>query len=204
MRLLTILACLGLSLPAKAEEVATYDPEAMEAPAVSIPFVGQPIPRERPEDLRAFVAPFGPVPDPPMSPMNPNHPMDRALVCMARNLYYESRGQSRSGQIAVGHVVLNRVKHRHYPNSVCRVVKQGGLKGPCQFSWYCDRHSNQPKNLKIYSKMLDLSLKVLSGETKDPTNGANMFHNTSVRPTWARVAAPRGRIGHIFYFLRTR
>lgn len=164
-----------------------------------------PVPRVRPADFRPPAAPDGPVPLPPMSPMNPAHPMDRALVCMARNLYHEARGQSRKGQIAVGHVVMNRVRHRRYPNTVCGVIKQGGLKGPCQFSWYCDRRSNKPRDMKSYSRLLDLSLQILSGEVADPTNGANMFHSTAVRPRWARVAQSRGRIGaHLFYYLRGR
>lgn len=165
-----------------------------------------PVPMARPEDLpRPFVAPLDPVPLPPLSPMNPSHPMDRPLVCMARNLYHEARGQGRTEQIAVGHVVLNRVKHRYYPNSVCGVIKQGGLKGPCQFSWYCDKRSNSPRDLRTYSRMLELALEVLSGETEDPTKGANMFHSHRVRPNWARTAQPRGRIGaHYFYYIRTR
>ena len=199
MNRLTFAILLWLGLPAQAEQVATG------IQATSVPFTGQPIPLERPDGLWAYAAPDGAVPVPALSPMNPNHPMDRALVCLARNLYYESRGQTRKGQVAVGHVVLNRVDHRYYPNSVCKVVKQGGVKGPCQFSWYCDRHSNQPRDLKTYSRMLNVALEVLSGQTSDPTNGANMFHSKAVRPKWARVAKPRGRIGdHFFYYLRTR
>lgn len=201
MKRLAIIAMIAFGLPAQAEQFSNADLSA----SIAIPFIGQPLPLARPDGLWAYAAPDGPVPAPPLSPMNPNHPMDRALVCMARNMYYESRGQSQKGQLAVGHVVLNRVKHRYYPNSVCRVVKQGGIKGPCQFSWYCDGRSNQPGDAKTYSKMLDLSLKVLSGETTDPTNGANMFHATSVRPSWARKAQSRGQIGdHKFYYLRTR
>ncbi|MEM8539026.1 MAG: cell wall hydrolase [Pseudomonadota bacterium] len=199
IRILISLALLS-AWPAIAEEQI-----ASVTPKVSVPFVGQPVPLQRPDGLWAYAAPDGPVPSPPLSPMNPNHPMDRALVCMARNIYYESRGQSREGQVAVGHVVLNRVKHRYYPNSVCRVIKQGGRNGPCQFSWYCDRHSNEPKNRKTYARMLDVALDVLSGEVADPTNGANMFHSTAVRPSWARKAQPRGKIGdHYFYYIRTR
>ncbi|MEM9138683.1 MAG: cell wall hydrolase [Pseudomonadota bacterium] len=195
---LAMLGLLVLAAPARADETGAAIP-------VGVPFMGQPIPQERPEGLWAYAAPIGPVPSPPMSPMSPAHPMDRALVCMARNIYYESRGESLKGQIAVAHVVLNRVKNRAYPNSVCRVVKQGGLKGPCQFSWYCDRIPNTPKNRKVYARMLDVALAVLSGETEDPTNGANMFHSTAVNPRWAGAAQPRGRIDdHVFYYLRGR
>ena len=163
------------------------------------------MPPVRPAGRLIPAAPEGPVPMPPRSPMHPDHPMDRALVCMARALYFEARGQSRAGQLAVGHVIMNRVRHRHYPNTVCGVVMQGGRSGPCQFSWYCDRRSNTPGDLKSYGRLLRLALRILTGDTSDPTNGANMFHNTRVRPHWARVAQPRGQIGsHLFYYLGQR
>ena len=46
------------------------------------------------------------------------------LYCLAANLYFEARGESIKGQIAVAEVTLNRVKANQYPNSVCNVVFQ--------------------------------------------------------------------------------
>jgi len=45
--------------------------------------------------------------------------------CLAKNIYFEARNQSTAGQIAVSHVVLNRVKSNRYPNTICGVVEQG-------------------------------------------------------------------------------
>jgi len=132
-------------------------------------------------------------------------PIDSALVCMARTLYYEARGQGRRGLEAVAHVVLNRVAHRQFPRTICGVVTEGGKRGPCQFSWYCDGRSDRPRDMREYARVFAIAWEVLAGLTKDPTGGANMFHNTRVRPRWARVAEARGRIGaHLFYYLRRR
>ena len=48
-----------------------------------------------------------------------------SLVCLALNVYHEAKNQSFLGQVAVAQVVMNRVKDKRYPNTVCEVVKQG-------------------------------------------------------------------------------
>ncbi|MEM6622552.1 MAG: cell wall hydrolase [Pseudomonadota bacterium] len=132
-------------------------------------------------------------------------PMDSDLVCLARTVYFESRGLGRTDQAAVAHVVLNRVRHQDYPGTICDVVKDGGAERPCQFSWYCDGRSDTPGNRPEYEAAIRVAHGVLNGEIDDPTDGANMFHNTSVNPRWARVAELKTRIGrHLFYYLRRR
>ena len=44
-------------------------------------------------------------------------------ACLAKNIYFEARNQSTAGQIAVSHVVMNRVKSSRYPNTICEVVR---------------------------------------------------------------------------------
>ena len=53
-----------------------------------------------------------------------------SLRCLTEALYFEARGESRSGQRAVAEVILNRVDSRAFPGSVCHVVHQRG-----QFSY---------------------------------------------------------------------
>jgi spore germination cell wall hydrolase CwlJ-like protein len=48
----------------------------------------------------------------------------KELMCLARNIYFESRGEPEKGKIAVGMVTLNRTQHPSFPNSICEVVKQ--------------------------------------------------------------------------------
>ena len=47
------------------------------------------------------------------------------MWCLALNIYYESRSSNRADRMAVADVVLNRVKHTYYPNTICGVVQQG-------------------------------------------------------------------------------
>ncbi len=46
--------------------------------------------------------------------------------CLSEALYFEARGESLTGVVAVAEVILNRVDSPDYPNSVCGVVNQGG------------------------------------------------------------------------------
>ena len=54
-------------------------------------------------------------------------------VCLACNLYFEARGEEKTGIVAVAMVTLNRVNSFEYPNSICKVVWQ-----KWQFSWTRD------------------------------------------------------------------
>ena len=51
---------------------------------------------------------------------------DAEWQCLTEALYFEARGESLQGQIAVAEVILNRVDSPLYPRSVCKVVKQRG------------------------------------------------------------------------------
>ncbi len=124
------------------------------------------------------------------------------LQCMALNLYFEARGESRAGQQAVAHVVLNRAHHAGFPGSVCGVVKQGGegRRYHCQFTWWCDGLSDKPRNKRSWRQSVILAAEVLNKLTSDPTNGALWYHADYVSPYWKGSMKKGPKIGkHIFY-----
>ena len=61
-----------------------------------------------------------------------------ALKCLTQAIYYEAANEPLKGKRAVAQVVLNRLKHPAYPNSVCGVVYEGVNQPVCQFSFTCD------------------------------------------------------------------
>jgi hypothetical protein len=129
---------------------------------------------------------------------------EASVHCLALNIYHEARAEPEAGQQAVAAVTLNRVASPAFPNSVCQVVKQGGRKlNRCQFSWWCDRRPDEPRENGAWNRALALSRKALSGEISDPTRGALYYHATRVKPRWARTFERTGQIGqHIFYRLQ--
>jgi N-acetylmuramoyl-L-alanine amidase len=126
---------------------------------------------------------------------------DKALQCLALNVYHEARSEPVVGQVAVAAVTLNRVASQSFPDSVCGVVEQGGQElNHCQFSWWCDGRTDAPRNKEAWQEALRVSLLALSGKAHDPTGGALYYHTTSVHPRWSKVFKRTARIGrHVFY-----
>jgi spore germination cell wall hydrolase CwlJ-like protein len=125
---------------------------------------------------------------------------DRQVECLAKNIYFESRGQPLAGQVGVAMVTLNRLE-QGYERTVCGVVKQRMVADVCQFSWVCEGPKNRPAG---YDWRLAVGIAITalenSNDIQDPTNGATHFHATHVRPDWARVYTQAMKIGdHIFY-----
>ena len=132
-----------------------------------------------------------------------------SLICLALNVYHEAKNQSFLGQVAVAQVVMNRVKDKRYPNTVCEVVKQGQtykwkpsfpIKNKCQFSWYCDGKSDKAREKKAWDIALTVANGVYYGNLDDFVEGATHYHAHYVNPSWAETKTYITRIDdHIFY-----
>ena len=62
-----------------------------------------------------------------------------AQTCLTQAIYYEAASEPDDGQRAVAQVILNRVAHSAFPNTVCGVVYQGSERVTgCQFTFTCD------------------------------------------------------------------
>lgn len=126
------------------------------------------------------------------------------MLCLALNDYWEARGETLLGRVAVAQVVLNRARDPRFPNTICDVVtenRSGGNRG-CQFSWFCDGKSDRPVDQEAWRSSVLMALSILRHDNavRDPTHGALWYHNTSVRPGWARRMVRTARIGdHMFY-----
>ena len=124
--------------------------------------------------------------------------------CLALNDYFEARGESTAGRLAVAHVVLNRVMDTRFPEDICSVVKQNRTRHAhrCQFSWYCDNRSDTPYNKAAWHRSRKLATAILQKDSAlvDPTNGSLWYHASFVSPRWSanlRVSLVLG--GHVFY-----
>lgn len=110
------------------------------------------------------------------------------VACLAKNIYYEARGEPFEGQLAVAHVTLNRLASPLFPDTICDIVTQKR-----QFSWVNDTRLM----LDVADSYKLLAIEILSGKYSDPTKGALFFHAHWVKP-FKRERVKR--IGnHIFY-----
>ena len=125
--------------------------------------------------------------------------------CLALSIYWEARGESRRGMIAVGWTVINRVQSKHFPSAPCDVVRQGGEQSPCQFSWWCDGRSDRPRDRDSWRTALLVAARLLVNPPPDPTGGALWYHADYVHPRWRRALKRNRKIGaHIFYMHNAR
>ena len=126
----------------------------------------------------------------------------KEIECLALTIYFEARGEPRMGKLAVGHVVMNRVRDRRYPQWICDVVRQGGEwpRNRCQFTWWCDGRSDQPRERTAWQESKALARNIYWGFSEDPTNGALWYHADYVAPIWRKALGEGPTIGrHIFY-----
>jgi len=120
--------------------------------------------------------------------------------CLALALYWEARGETRDGMIAVGWTILNRTQSPEFPATPCGVIFQGGERPPCQFSWWCDGKSDRPRDRDSWIRARLVAAELLMDPPPDPTGRALFYHSTSIRVPWKRKRTRTVRIGHhIFY-----
>lgn len=127
--------------------------------------------------------------------------LDDAITCLARTIYWEARGEDAAGQEAIANVVMNRLGHEGFPETVCAVVTDGKEQGACQFSWWCDGHSDDAdEEAESYALAKEISRKALNRQLDNRTKGAVYFHHRNVTPDWATKYIKTAEVGdHIFY-----
>lgn len=124
---------------------------------------------------------------------------DAQWQCLTEAIYFEARGETLDGQIAVAEVILNRADSPLYPGSVCGVVKQRG-GGGCQFSFVCDGHADRMRERTASDLAGRIARAMLDGAPRVLTDGATHFHTRHVRPGWSKRFAHTATIGaHHFY-----
>jgi spore germination cell wall hydrolase CwlJ-like protein len=128
---------------------------------------------------------------------------EQEIYCLAQNIYFEARGETKKGQQAVADVTLNRVKNKRFPSTVCKVVYYK-VNRKCAFSWVCQFEDYIIKNEKAFAKAKQIAYNKYNtfkrGQKYDITNGATFYHANYVDPYWTAKKTTHLVIGsHIFY-----
>ena len=127
--------------------------------------------------------------------------LETAFMCLALNIYHEARHLPQDEQVAVAHVVLNRVNDDRFPGSVCEVVKEGGYsrRYQCQFSWYCDGKVDTPYEKDAWEDARRSAAVALT--VADPTGGALFYRAAWRAPTgwWQTLKVVYADKGHVYY-----
>ncbi len=120
--------------------------------------------------------------------------LDPQLRCLAGAIYFEARGESLAGQLAVGRVVVQRASSGRFPGSYCGVVYQ-----PSQFSFV--RGRSMPavsESSTAWQRAVAIARIADEGSWRSPAEGALFFHAARVSPGWRLTRLARVD-NHVFY-----
>lgn len=126
------------------------------------------------------------------------------LTCLARNIYFEARGEPLAGQYAVAEVTMNRVSSPYHPHTVCDVVHEKHWNARQRryigaFSWTELESLHRPKG-GAWQRALSIAEDVYDNRHTPAVHGALFYHANYVQPAWAEAKKPIAEIGsHIFY-----
>jgi spore germination cell wall hydrolase CwlJ-like protein len=119
--------------------------------------------------------------------------IDPELRCLAGAVYFESRGESLPGQLAVAHVVINRAQSGRFPKSLCGVVLQKR-----QFSFVRGGRMPAVRNTALWDNAVAIAQIARDGSWKNHAPGALFFHARYVSPGWRKTRIAQID-NHIFY-----
>jgi N-acetylmuramoyl-L-alanine amidase len=123
-------------------------------------------------------------------------PLDAEATCLATAVYFEARGESAEGQLAVARVVMNRAASGKYPPTWCSTVKQ-----PAQFSFV--RNGQFPAvniGSDSWRKAQAITRLAMSNAVPSLSSDVLWYHANYVAPSWGRRLTRAEKIGaHIFY-----
>lgn len=125
-----------------------------------------------------------------------NSTLDEQTNCLATAVYFEARGESVDGQLAVARVVMNRAASGRYPPDWCSVVKQHA-----QFSFV--RHGEFPyidANCLAWRRAKAVAELAVANIVPSVSNDVLWYHANYVAPAWRHGLQEVQQIGaHIFY-----
>lgn len=126
------------------------------------------------------------------------------LTCLARNIYFEARGESIMGQFAVAEVTMNRVLSKRFPDSVCTVVHEKRWDAIRKryvgaFSWTELDFLKKPKG-KPWARATKVAIAAYDKQEAAKVPGALFYHAERINPQWSRTKKMVAKIGrHKFY-----
>jgi spore germination cell wall hydrolase CwlJ-like protein len=126
----------------------------------------------------------------------------KSVKCLTEAIYFEARGETVRGQIAVAQVVMNRVFSGYYPNTVCGVVYQNASHHlACQFTFACDGISDVVREPDAWERAKKIAAETIDGQLWLPEVGkATHYHAYWVHPSWVHEMTKMYKLGvHTFY-----
>jgi spore germination cell wall hydrolase CwlJ-like protein len=189
---------------ARAAGVADAAATSLTVESLGLDQLQDPAPTTAPEGIERVTTPAG---DEIVRPVRDNRSLgelvaahagsetpDAETECLARAVYWESKGEPLTGQLSVAEVVINRARSGRFAPTICGVVRQ-----PSQFSFVRRGYIPQPPS---GSRDWRTAVAIAQIAMQDLADGgaprALYFHARHARPGWRRTRV--ATIGnHVFY-----
>ncbi|ANU06765.1 cell wall hydrolase [Paraurantiacibacter namhicola] len=173
--------------------------EPAAEPAPEVRFVAEPVVQEIPAETEQPAEPEAPVAGNSLNEVMANVPhdgdMSADMQCLAKAVYFESRGEPVAGQLAVATVIINRADSSRFPDTYCSVVKQRS-----QFSFVKGGRIPEPRSGAAWNRARKVARIAHRGLWESEVGDALYFHATYVKPRWASRMTRRAKIStHVFY-----
>ncbi len=178
-------ATLALAMPALAETTLPVLPGEDDRVTVAMTATTAPT-----DGLPALVQMAAAVPDVGVAVSDVRAADATELDCLATAVWFESRGETLEGQLAVAQTVVNRARSGRWGKGMCGVIK-----APRQYNFAASRVQ---RGTATFTTALAIARIAAAGLWHDMAAGAHSFHAARISPRWrlTRVA----KIGnHVFY-----
>ena len=204
---LIALAWWSFAAPSELGQDAA-DPASNAAAAAAIPVPAVEavryldITQDEAREVNAAV-PFSKRPNPAATPFRPVLMVAdaaRATDCLAAAAWFEA-GNDPLGAASVVQVVLNRVRHPSFPNTVCGVVFQGSERQTgCQFSFTCDGAMARTPSPAAWAAARYAAIAGLNGLVFKSVGWSTHYHTNWVVPYWSTSVDKTAIVlTHIFF-----
>ena len=121
--------------------------------------------------------------------------LDAQGQCLANAIYFEARGESLEGQLAVADVVINRTESRKYPSTWCKVIKQ-----KAQFSFVKNKQFPKVRDMESWETAKAVARIAIEDAHEIVPEGVLWYHADYVSPRWRHNLNQVAKVGvHLFY-----
>ncbi len=127
----------------------------------------------------------------------PMHITPQEFECLAKNIFHEAGVEGWEGKIGVGQVTINRLRHKRWNNTICKVVYERK-----QFSWTnsLKLRTQKPKG-PLWEASRRAARDIVAGVRLPKLKTALFYHTDYIEsPKWASPKFVLAQVGqHIFY-----
>lgn len=131
-------------------------------------------------------------------PVVEHTPREKAILCtgyptcmkLSEAIVWESRSEPVEGRRLVAQVILNRVHHKNWPNTVEEVIHQ-----PKQFSYLMDMHLQRTPTKEDWQNARTTAWNVLHGLVPDESQGATHYTEKTIQRSWMKNLELVGVVG---------